>query len=162
MSRSSRRTCRGPLFGGTKRSTSEENATRPTRSLLLTAHSARSAASSAAAARLVRIAGAEALTRRDIDDEHDGQFALLDVALDERVAGSRGDVPVDRPHIVAGLVFADLLERQPRPLERGVILAAQERLHEPPGTEVEPADLPEHIGGKHETTPGLALGLLVR
>ena len=149
MSRRSRRTCRGPLLGGTNRSTSDENATSPTRSLLLTAQRANSAASSAAAARLVCKPGAEPLARGHVHDQQEGQFPLLDVPLDERVAGPRGHVPVDGSHVVAGLVLANLLEREPGPLERRVVLPAQERLHQPTGAEMEAANLPQDIGGEH-------------
>ena len=45
--------------------------------------------------------------------------ALLDEPLDVRLAGPRGDVPVDRADVVAGNVRAHLLELHPASLEHG-------------------------------------------
>jgi hypothetical protein len=60
---------------------------------------------------------AEAFGAREVDDQHHGQLALLDVALHERAAHARRDVPVDDADLVAGLVLAHLGELHPLPLE---------------------------------------------
>src|SRR5690606_15228324 len=49
-------------------------------------------------------ARAKILRGRYVDEQHHGELALLDEALDVRLAGARGDVPVDRAHVVAGHV----------------------------------------------------------
>src|ERR1043166_10156458 len=55
-------------------------------------------------------ARAEVLRGADVDEQHHGQLALLDEPLDMRLAGAGGAVSVDRAHVVAGNVRADLVE----------------------------------------------------
>ena len=75
-------------------------------------------------------AAAEQARGGDIDEEHERQLALLDVALDEGAPGPRRHVPVDRPHVVAVDVLADLGELHAAPLEDAVVLAAHSLAHE--------------------------------
>jgi len=70
--------------------------------------------------------GAECLRAADVDEQHDRQFAFLAIAFDERLALSGGDVPVNRADVVAGEIFAHLLELHPLPLEGGVIMAGKD------------------------------------
>src|SRR5262249_21773797 len=70
--------------------------------------------------------GAEVVAAATVGDEQDGQLALLDEALDEGVAHAGGDVPVDGADVVAGLVFADLLESDAGALEDAVVFAAEQ------------------------------------
>ena len=64
-------------------------------------------------------ARAEVLRRADVDQQHHRQLALLDEPLDVRLAGARGDVPVDRADVVAGHVRAHLVELHAASLEHG-------------------------------------------
>ncbi len=116
ISRRSRSTCRGPLFGGTYRSTSDENASNPTRSLLLTAHRARQCRQFRRGGPLRELPRAKALTCGHIHGENHRQFTFFDKPLDERMPDARRHVPVDECIVVAGLVLAHLFERQPGPL----------------------------------------------
>src|SRR6266850_1731966 len=52
----------------------------------------------------------------EVDQEDDGQLALLHVFLDVRVAHARGDVPVDAADVVTELVFAHFGELHPAAL----------------------------------------------
>src|SRR5437764_15282544 len=74
------------------------------------------------------VSAAIAETGAGIDDEHDRQLAFLNEALDEGMPHPRGDVPVDGADVVAGLVFAHLLEGDAGTLENAVILAADQVL----------------------------------
>ena len=143
-----RSACRRPLRGGTTCSMRSVNSTAPTRSLLRTADIASTAASSVASSLLNRRTRAEPLRAREVDGEHDRELALLDVALHERPPHARRDVPVDRAHLVAGLVLAHLGELHPLPLEHGAVLAGEERVHEPARAELDELDLPEDFGGR--------------
>ena len=58
------------------------------------------------------------------------EFAFLDELLDERMVHPRGDVPVNRAHVVAGLVFAHLVEVHALALEDGMVLARERFGHE--------------------------------
>jgi hypothetical protein len=61
-----------------------------------------------------------------VDEQDDGELALLDEPLDEGLAGSGGDVPVDVADIVARLVLADLGELDALAEEGGVVLAREQ------------------------------------
>src|SRR5205085_3627732 len=91
-------------------------------------------------------AGAAAEAGRGVHEEQDGQLALLDVPLEERLAHAGGDVPVDGPDVVAGLVGADVGEGQAGALEGAVVLAAEQVLDGPAGAEVQAADLADDVG----------------
>src|SRR6185436_4928334 len=56
---------------------------------------------------------------------HECEFAFLDELLDERMVHSRRDIPVNRAHVVAGLVFAHLVEVHALALEDGMVLARE-------------------------------------
>src|SRR5262249_57354495 len=89
-----------------------------------------------------------------IDQQHHRQLALLDEALDERVAHAGGDVPVDGADVVAGLVLADLLEGDAGALEDAVVLAAEQVLDGPAGPQLQAADLADDFAGEHGVGPG--------
>jgi hypothetical protein len=89
--------------------------------------------------------GAEAFRPGQVDGEHHGELALLDVPLDKRAPHARGDVPVDDPHLVARLVLADLGELHPLPLEDGPVLAREQRVHEAARAELDELHLSEHF-----------------
>ena len=67
------------------------------------------------------------------------ELAFFDEFFDERAAGSRGHVPVDGAHFVAGHVFAHGVEVHPAAFEDAVVLAGQRVGHEPLGADL---DLP--------------------
>ena len=73
-------------------------------------------------------AAAKVLTAADVDGQHHRQLAFLDEALDERMPHAGGDVPVNSANVVAGLVLADLFERDAGYLEDTVVFAAQQIL----------------------------------
>jgi hypothetical protein len=54
--------------------------------------------------RLLQLGRAEAHRRRHVDDEPRFEVAVRDLIAHVRLTGSRGDVPVDAAHVVAGLV----------------------------------------------------------
>jgi hypothetical protein len=80
---------------------------------------------------------------------------------------SSGDVPIDGPDVVTGLVFPDLFEGNAPALKNAVIFAAENILDGPAGPELEAANLAENIAWKHqgisdfrlqiETTNGIGL-----
>ena len=92
---------------------------------------------------------AELVAAAAIDGQQHGQLALLDEALDERMAHAGGDVPVDGAHVVAGLVLAHLLEGDAGALEDAVILAAEQVLDGAAGLQLQAADLAQHLAGQH-------------
>ena len=74
---------------------------------------------------LGRFPGAQRARGAQIDDEDDGELALLPVSLDERAAGPRRRVPVDGADVVAGLVLADLVEIHAAAPEAGAHAAVE-------------------------------------
>ena len=58
-----------------------------------------------------------------IDHEHDGEFAFLNVLFNERLVQSGGDIPIDVTHLVAWLIFPDIIEVHTLPLEDTLVLA---------------------------------------
>jgi hypothetical protein len=69
--------------------------------------------------------GAEVHRQARVDEEHERELALLDVGLDERLAGLGRAVPIDRPHVVARLVGPHLLELDPGAAERAAVRARE-------------------------------------
>ena len=59
---------------------------------------------------LRRLARAERARCAHVHDEDDRELPLFAVLLHERAARARRRVPVDRPDVVAGLVFTELVE----------------------------------------------------
>jgi hypothetical protein len=116
---------------------------------LSTADSARSAHSSTAASSFERAARAEVLRVADVAQEHHRQLALLDVALDVGLAGARGDVPVDRAHVVAGHVRAHLVELHAAALEDRQVRAGHHVRDLATGHELDALDLAGELSGKH-------------
>ena len=78
------------------------------------------------------LVGAEAIAAADVDEQHDGEFALLLEHLDIGVRQAGGDVPVDVAQVVGILVFAHLAEGHATPFEGGVVLAAEHLLRQSP------------------------------
>ncbi len=91
---------------------------------------------------------------RDVDQQHDGELALLGEAFDVRLAGARRDVPVDRAHVVAGQVLAHLGELHPPPLEDTLVLTGEEVRDHVAGSDLDLADRLDLLGGEHGRTYG--------
>ena len=125
---------------------------RPTRSLFLIALNARSAATSAATRAFGARCVPEALARREVDDEHHGHLALFDEDLHEGVVHARGDVPVDRADVVAGLVRAHLAEREALALEDGLVRARELLVGEPRRVDLDGPQRCEELPGNHAAT----------
>src|SRR5690606_28783422 len=85
------------------------------------------------------------LRAREVDDEQDGEFALLHIALQIRLTHPRGNVPVDRPDVVARLIGSHLGELDPLPLEDRVVLAGEAGVDRSPRTQVDPSYLTEDL-----------------
>ena len=73
----------------------------------------------------------EIARRADIHEQQDGQFAFLGEFFHERAAGAGGDVPVNRPHFVAGDVFAHLVEVHAPAFEDRVVFAGKRVVDQP-------------------------------
>ena len=82
-------------------------------------------------ARVAAAGGGESARAGEIDGEHDGELALFDEALDERLARAGGHVPVDGAHVVARLVLAHVGELDAAALEGRVVLSGEQPLHPP-------------------------------
>ena len=93
--------------------------------------------------------GAVAVGGGDVDEEHQGQFALFAVFFHEGGAGAGGDVPVDRADVVAGLVLADFLELHALALEDRMVAARKDVLHRAAGADFDAADFAECFAGEH-------------
>ena len=91
-------------------------------------------------------AAAEEAAGAGVDHEQHGQLALLAVALDEGPAHARGDVPVDRTHLVAGRVLAHLVELHAGALEDRVVLAAKEVVDQMASGQLDRAHLAQDLG----------------
>ena len=75
-----------------------------------------------------------------VDDQHDVEIPLLDELPHVRCTASGGDLPVDGADVVPDLISAHVGELEAAPqIDRGV-LAAEEGLHEAPGSQLEPAN----------------------
>jgi hypothetical protein len=146
-SRMTRRTWLRPLRGGMNFSTSSLNRIRPTLSLLRIAENASTEAISAASSRFGLVARAEQAGAAHVHDEHEREFAFLDELLDERMVHPRGDVPVNRAHVVAGLVFAHLVEVHALALEDGMILARERFGHDAVRAQLDLPDFFENLAG---------------
>ena len=97
------------------------------------------------------VARAEQPGAAHVHDEHEREFAFLDELLDERMVHPRGDVPVNGAHVVAGLVFAHLVEIHPLPFEDAVVLACERFGHEPVRAQLDLPDFFENLAGNHES-----------
>ncbi len=95
------------------------------------------------------VARAEQAGAAHVHDEHEREFAFLDELLDERMIHPRGDVPVNRAHVVAGLVFAHLVEVHALALEDGMILARERFGHDAVRAQLDLPDFFENLAGNH-------------
>ena len=95
------------------------------------------------------VARAEQAGAAHVHDQHHRQFAFLDEFLDERMVHPRGDVPVNRAHVVTGLVFAHLVEVHALALEDAMVLARERLGHEPVRAELDLPDFFENLAGNH-------------
>ena len=95
---------------------------------------------------------AEARRRRNVHGEDGGEFAFLAEAFYERAAEAMRDVPVNVAHIVAGDVFAQLLEIHAAPLEAAQIRAAHRVVHETVRADFDAADGFKQFGDGHGKT----------
>ena len=86
-----------------------------------------------------------------IDQEHDRELTLLDVALDVRRADPGGDVPVDGPDIVARNVRANLVELHAAAFEHRHVGAGEDVGHLPPGGHLDALDLANDVRGQQPT-----------
>ena len=93
--------------------------------------------------------GAEAHRARHVHHQHHRELALLDEALDERLAEAGRHVPVDVAHLVPGDVAAHLLELDAPPLEDALGVAREEVRDEMPAADLEPPDLAQQLGSLH-------------
>ena len=100
-------------------------------------------------------ARAELLRGRDIDEQHHGELALLDESLDVRLAGARGDVPVDRADVVAGDVRTHLVELHAAPFEHGEIRTRHHVGDLPTGDELDALDGLRDLSGEHDYGTGM-------
>ena len=91
--------------------------------------------------------GAKRHAGAGVHEQDDGQLALLDIALDERMPHAGGDVPVDGANFVAGLIFAHLLEGNAGPLEDAAVGAAERVLDGPARPQLQAADLTHDCRG---------------
>lgn len=82
----------------------------------------------------------------DVDEEHDGKFAFFNVFANVGVVHPGGDVPVDEAGVVAGLVFAEVVELDALAFEPGVVGAAEGFFDEATGEEFDAPDPLEDAG----------------
>ena len=97
--------------------------------------------------------GAERLRARDVHGQQQREVALLDELLDVERAHARGHVPVDGAHVVAGLVLAHLGELHAAPLEDRVVGAADPRLEDGAGADLDAPDLREGLAVEDGLAP---------
>ena len=95
------------------------------------------------------VARAEQAGAAHVHDEHEREFAFLDELLDERMIHPRRDVPVNRAHVVAGLVFAHLVEVHALALEDGMVLARERFGHDAVRAQLDLPDFFENFSRNH-------------
>ena len=69
---------------------------------------------------------AKVKTAADIDQQHDGEFALFLKHLHVRTTKARRHIPVNIAHVIAGVVFAHFGKRHTAPLEGRMVFACEE------------------------------------
>src|SRR5256885_8160473 len=82
-----------------------------------------------------------------IHHEEQGDLALLVEGLHEGMPHPRRHVPVDRAEVVPLLVLAHFGELDALAAEDRAVFAGEQRVDEIPGAELDPLDLPQHLGG---------------
>ena len=95
------------------------------------------------------LARAEVLRGGDVGHQHERELAFLDVAFDERRAGAGGDVPIDRAHVVARHIGADLVELDAGTAKYRHVLAGEYVGNGAPGADLNLFDPADDLGGKH-------------
>jgi hypothetical protein len=94
---------------------------------------------------LQQVLRAELLRAGHVHHEQEGQVPLLDELLHVGRAHPRGDVPVDRAHLVARGVLPDLGELHAAALEDGVVGPADPGLEDHLRPDLDAPDLPEGL-----------------
>ena len=84
-----------------------------------------------------------------VHEQHHRHLPFFAEKLDKRPAGAGGDVPVDRPHVVADLVGPDLFELDPAPFERRVPLAGEQLVDDVPRVDLDAANLLDDFAWQH-------------
>src|SRR5689334_12576186 len=95
--------------------------------------------------------GAEPSRCADVDDEEDGELALLEVALDVGRSQSGGDIPVDAPDVITRLVLADFGEFDTAATERAGVFPCDDVTDEVPSGDLDPAHLAHDLLRRHGT-----------
>src|SRR5204863_6770647 len=77
------------------------------------------------------------------------QFAFLDELFDEGMVHAGGHVPINRAHVVAGLILTHLVEIHALALEDAVVLAGERFADEPVRADFNLSDFFENFAGNH-------------
>ena len=94
-------------------------------------------------------AAAKGARGTQVDHEHDGEFAFLNVLLNEWLVQPGSDVPVDVTHLVAGLIFPDVIEVHALTLEDTLVLADHQIADQPAGADLDLPYLSLEFGQVH-------------
>src|SRR6185369_16711938 len=84
-----------------------------------------------------------------IDNEHEGQLALLHEFFDERVVHAGGHIPIDGAHLIPGLILAHLLKVHPLAFEDAMILASEAFADQAIGAQLDLADFLKDLARNH-------------
>ena len=94
---------------------------------------------------------AEGARGREVHQEHHGQFAFFDEALHVGVPHAGGNIPVDRAHLVAELVFTHLVKLHTTALEDTMVFPGKRVIDGFAGVDLEVADFFRQLFGNHGT-----------
>ena len=106
---------------------------------------------------LAPVGRAEVHRRRRVEDEPRHEHALGVLHADVRLAGARGHVPVDLPHVVAEDVRPDLRELAALAEQARAVVAGEQSLHAPRDRDVERAQQPLRGSARGRAASGVAL-----